>query len=293
MFRKKWIRDYLTFSRRDRVGIMALVFLVAAAYYLPLLFPKPAPVTLQELHLAKEQLDSLPAPAGTAMTEDVFTSGPTITGQLFDFDPNTLDADGWRRLGLREKTIGTILKYRAKGGRFRQPGDLAKIWGLPPGFYERVREHVRIAEAPGGYPRAIPGTRKQEMGVINVNTADSTQLVALPGIGPALASRIIGFRNRLGGFYSVDQVRETYGLPDSVFVKLAPRLSVDGNVNTININTATKEELKQHPYVRWKLANAIVEYRNQHGNFTETEQLKKIAIITDEQLRKLAPYVQL
>src|SRR5262249_21223 len=107
-----------------------------------------------------------------------------------------------------------------------------------------------------------------------------------------LASRIINFRQRLGGFYSTEQIKEIYGLQDSVFQKIKNLLRL-GNVITkkININTASKEELKSHPYIRWNLANAIVEYRNEHGNFTSVSDLRNIAVITDEAYEKIVHYV--
>ncbi|HET9826396.1 MAG TPA: helix-hairpin-helix domain-containing protein, partial [Chitinophagaceae bacterium] len=127
--------------------------------------------------------------------------------------------------------------------------------------------------------------------LVEINAADTTAFIALPGVGGKLASRIINFRDKLGGFYSVNQVGETYGLPDSTFAKIKPLLKLeDPSVKKFNINTATKDDLKSHPYFRWSLANAIVEYRNQHGNFSSVEDLKKIAVITEEIFRKIKPY---
>ena len=118
--------------------------------------------------------------------------------------------------------------------------------------------------------------------------------IALPGIGNKLALRIVNFRDKLGGFYSIDQIGETYGLPDSVFRKIKPFLKLETNlVKKININTATKDEMKSHPYIKWNLANAIVEYRNQHGNFSSLEDLKKISLITTEVFDKIKFYLVL
>ena len=102
--------------------------------------------------------------------------------------------------------------------------------------------------------------------MVDVNTADTTAFVALPGIGSKLALRIVNFRDKLGGFYSVDQIAEIYGLPDSSFQRIKHLLKLDNpSIKKININTASKDEMKLHPYFKWNLANAIVEYRNQHG----------------------------
>jgi competence protein ComEA len=125
-----------------------------------------------------------------------------------------------------------------------------------------------------------------------VNEADSTAFSTVPGIGSRLANRIIGFREKLGGFYSADQIGETYNLPDSTFQKIKPFLKTgDKTVKKININTADASTLKTHPYIRWNLANAIVQYRTQHGNYKSVDDLKQIAIITPEIFQKISPYL--
>jgi competence ComEA-like helix-hairpin-helix protein len=137
-------------------------------------------------------------------------------------------------------------------------------------------------------------SKNQANNFIDVNSADTAAFIALPGIGSKLASRIINFRDKLGGFYSIDQIGEIYGLPDSTFQKIKPYLKLEKiELKKININTATKDEMKSHPYIKWALANAIVEYRNQHGNFSSLEDLKKISLITDELFNKLEHYLGL
>lgn len=217
-------------------------------------------------------------------------------GTMFNFDPNTLSAEGWKKLGLRDKTIATILNFRNKGGKFREAADIKKIWGLFPDEAERLLPYVQIA-APAATvyenSKASDNTTKYVPTVVSVeiNTADSTGFIALPGIGSKLSNRIINFRNKLGGFYNVEQVKETFGLPDSVFQKIKPMLQVRSEVKKININIATLEELKMHPYIKYHLANALVQYRVQHGNYQSVEDIRKIMILTEENFQKLKPYL--
>ena len=104
--------------------------------------------------------------------------------------------------------------------------------------------------------------------------------------------RIVNFREKLGGFYSIEQVRETYGLPDSTYQKIKLNLKLDNSeVKKININNASVEDLKSHPYIRYNIANAIIAYRKEHGSFSAISDLKKIMIITDEVYQKIAPYL--
>jgi competence ComEA-like helix-hairpin-helix protein len=127
---------------------------------------------------------------------------------------------------------------------------------------------------------------------IDVNTADTTAFIALPGIGSKLASRIVNYRDKLGGFYKIEQLGETYGIADSVFQKIKPRL-VLGNpaVKQININTADAATLKVNPYIRWNIANAIFQFRQQHGNFNNVADLKKIMLIDEQTFNKISPYL--
>src|SRR6185436_20843184 len=105
--------------------------------------------------------------------------------------------------------------------------------------------------------------------IIDINTADTTAFISLPGIGSKLAVRIVTFREKLGGFYSVLQIGETFGLPDSTFQKIKQYLKLENTtIKKININTATVDELKAHPYIKWSIANPIVAYRNEHGRFS-------------------------
>jgi competence ComEA-like helix-hairpin-helix protein len=129
---------------------------------------------------------------------------------------------------------------------------------------------------------------------VEINEADTSAFISLPGIGSKLSQRIIAFRNKLGGFYSVDQVGETYFLADSTFQKIKPFLFLrNTSVNRFNINTATVDEMKGHPYIKYNLANAIVEYRKQHGNYNSVEAIKKIMMVSDEVYRKAAPYLSI
>jgi DNA uptake protein ComE-like DNA-binding protein len=128
--------------------------------------------------------------------------------------------------------------------------------------------------------------------IVQINRADSAAWEALPGIGPALAARILRFRDKLGGFYAVGQVAETYGLPDSTFKKIQASLRLDsGSLKKLNINQMDEKSLAQHPYIRYKLARQIVQYRSVHGPFSRPEDLYNIPLVDDSIYRKLEKYI--
>lgn len=223
----------------------------------------------------------------------------TMHTNLFYFDPNTIDAAGWKKLGVKESTIHTIQHYLSKNGRFRNPEDIRKIWGINATLAGRLIPYVSIKDSSALINSRISGTginnsyKKPSYKQVDINQSDTVAWMELPGIGAKLSARIIHFREKLGGFYSIEQVGETFGLPDSVFQKIRPMLVLDRNeLKQVNINTATFEELKQHPYIRYQLATQIIQYRKQHGNFSKSSDLKKIMTVTDSLFLKLEAYLQ-
>lgn len=308
----KWpqfVEDYLRFSKKDRIGLLCLVALIILIILLPMIFRKHEPLSLKETRVLSAAIDTL----NTKQTQqynkdekDDYTASfyqyePSVESnaatEVFLFDPNTLPKEGWKRLGLKDRTIQTIEKYRTKGGRFYKVEDLQKIWGLPNGFYERIKEYVQIKNANTSREEKFITTSysktEKKSWNIEINSADATALEELPGIGNKLAARIVNFRDKLGGFYSLEQIGETYGLTDSVFQKIKSFLHANGDVRKLSVNTATKDELKVHPYIKWNLANAIVEYRNQHGSYKSLDDLKNIAAMDEMTFNKIVHYLNL
>lgn len=147
------------------------------------------------------------------------------------------------------------------------------------------------------YPVTVYSDKNQpltkETIVIELNSADSIQLVKIDGVWPALAGRIIKRRNYLGGYITVEQLKEVYGLNDEVFMKISPQIIIDPtNISKININKATIEDLKSHPYIDYKVANSIYMIRQNHGFYKNIEDIKKSDLINDELFSKIAPYLK-
>jgi len=316
---KEKLTGYLTLSRKERNEVLLLGIFIISLFLLPFILPASAHPPLNPADTAwivamkkleqkqasnphgsgssQENPDRFPARSGFGHTAQPGTSS------LFAFDPNTLNEAGWQQLGLRVKTIKTILNYLSKGGKFRKPEDLQRVYGLFPDEYERLKPFIRIAgterEAttfrnpdkwPETKPATIPSAKKYLS--VEINTADTSAWIALPGIGSKLAQRIVLFREKLGGFYAVSQVAETFGLADSVFRKIELLLKLEvKTLRKININTATAEELKAHPYLKWNVINAILAYRKEHGFFRKTDDLKQVMAVTDEVFGRMAPYL--
>jgi DNA uptake protein ComE-like DNA-binding protein len=293
-------KDYFTFTRKERIGIYVLIALIAICITLPQFF-KTATFSEEVRVEAMQIQEARPTAARQHETRrpeynEVYyePEKETMPATLFPFDPNTLDAAGWKKLGINDRTVRTIQHYLAKGGQFRNAGDLQKMYSLKKTDFDRLLPYIKIAAPAPLYNPGKPPVKyaKAPPPIIDINQADTAAFIALPGIGSKLANRIVNFRQKLGGFYSVQQVGETFGLPDSTFQLIQPRLQCGAaGLQKININTADANTLKQHPYIRWNIANAIVQYRQQHGLFHSPEELQQIVLITPELYQKIAMYV--
>ena len=245
------------------------------------------------------------SPAGEQAAAATASSTPSrdteTAALLFPFDPNTLSGDSLQLLGIRGRTVRNLLKYREKGGRFYKKDDLRKIYGLRAATYERLAPYVRIPESPAPKVAAVQEastaastapvfTRSAGPAVIDINRAGPEEWQQLRGIGPAYARRICSFRDKLGGFVSVNQVAETYGLPDSTFQQLQPKFRLSPVFRKINVNTADAAGLQDHPYLSWKQANAIVAYRNQHGAFSSVDEVARVRALPADLHRKMRGY---
>jgi competence ComEA-like helix-hairpin-helix protein len=248
MKKDSW-KDYLSFTGKERIAITILLVIVGAFIVLPYLYApqisKPVidEKTQQQIAALEQgnrhetnKEDSDENNNSVVFAPSQTNTQPAQQTALFYFDPNTLDADGWKHLGLKDKTIQTILNYRSKGGQFRKPEDIRKIYGLKNEDADRLIPYVKLEPSQSSlsakteiksdtsgkqntYIKPKPSYKK-----IDINTATAEEWKALPGIGDVLANRIVKFRNKLHGFSSVEDIKKTYGLPDSTYQKILPLL---------------------------------------------------------------------
>lgn len=216
-----------------------------------------------------------------------------LTIQLKPFNPNEATEQQWIDMGVKEKTAKSIRKYLEKGGSFKDPDDLSKIWGLSNRQFQELKPFVRISQLPSKQTIVV-GKKANRQQLIELNAADSQQLERLPRIGPAMARRIIAYRIRLGGFIEIGQLREVWGIQDSVFEAIQSYFTVDAKkITLIDINTESLEALRLHPYFGYRTAQALIAYRNQHGNFNSLEEIQQIISIDEKIYRKIMQYLTL
>lgn len=215
------------------------------------------------------------------------------------FDPNTADSSQLRSLGLPVFMVRNILKYRLKGGVFRKPEDFSRIYGLTADQYKSLSPYIVIGEAyqlrnsdtiikVDSQPRFTPVLKYPEGTIIELNTADTASLKKIPGIGSGFAAQIVQYRRRLGGFYSVRQLQEIRHLNDQVnrWFRIDTTM-----IRKIPINRSSIERLRNHPYMNFYKAKAILEYRRMWGKIEGLSQLSMFEEFTEEDLQRLSPYL--
>lgn len=222
---------------------------------------------------------------------------------LSPFDPNTADSITFCRLGLPGWMARNILRYRAHGGKFRTPADFRKIYGLTDEQYNALLPYIRITPAadtmkPDGkhVPQllvradsdSLPRIVKYTAGtVIELNAADTVELKKIPGIGSGIARLIVGYRQRLGGFYSIEQLREIS--LDSE--QLRPWLSIDTTlIRRIDLNRVGVEQLRNHPYINFYQAKAIVEWRKKNGPLRNLKPFVLYEEFSEEDMERIGRY---
>ncbi len=210
------------------------------------------------------------------------------------FDPNTATEEELLKLGIATKPVRTILNFRSKGGSFRKKEDFQKIFGISEEDYQTLEPYIHIQNsAPKETPTAakISTISEKTITSLDINQSTPEDWQKIKGIGPSYAKRIVAWREKLGGFSQLQQVGETYGLPDSVFQKIRPILQVSPILKTISINSILVEDLQKHPYFNFKQAKAISNYRINHGPFKNWSDLQKVRALSAETLEKIKPYI--
>ncbi|QNK62130.1 helix-hairpin-helix domain-containing protein [Pedobacter sp. PAMC26386] len=294
---RKWLSIYFNFSKREYNGLMVMIVLIGMIRAAPFVYDvfveeqwdlKAEKAAINELVLIRRKKEK----AAYDQHESI-SSGKS---RLFRFDPNHIGAADWQLLGLSAKQAAVILRYRKKGGRYRQKEDLQKMYVISPEMYVKLLPYIYIEETGEQELRksnpAYIHPAKQPLILVPLNTADTLQLLEVKGIGPAFARRIFNYRKRLGGFCKKEQLLEVYGLDSLKYFEIKDQLNLDEQALTrINLNTALFDDLKNHPYLKYKQINAIIQFRKQHGNYSNIADLKKVAILSAETIEKLAPYI--
>lgn len=286
-----WWMAWFTFTRRERNGVLTLSvilfvlqsFLVYRHFIQPDI--RPAIINKREFNAFNS------AETGKNRSEKEMKhnskSLPVLNSHI---DPNTFDEAEWIRQGLSPGQAAVVMRWRSSGRVFRKKEDVQQMKFIPPRVYANLAPWISI-QAVKDFPSAMQKTFSRDLKKsIDLNTADTVLLCDLPFIGPGRARTIWKFRERLGGFYSVDQLKEVKTLPDSVFVIIRPKVEVLSPVyRKIDLNTLN--DSLYHPYFNRSLVRMIIAYRTQNGFYKDPTDIRKLPLVDEDLWRKIAPYI--
>lgn len=205
------------------------------------------------------------------------------------FNPNYVDRNDLLAMGFNSYQTGNLIRYRESGGKFLKPEDLLKIYGIDTALFYSVVQYIEISEE-NISDRAVRDLSK--IAKIEINMADSSGLVMLHGIGPVFASRILKYRNLLGGFHNKRQLLEVYGINNELFSDISDMIETDTSlIKKIRINFADYSELIRHPYIEKEHASAILNYRQKNGPYKTEEQLVVYGLTDTAAFKRIRPYI--
>jgi DNA uptake protein ComE-like DNA-binding protein len=211
----------------------------------------------------------------------------------FKFNPNTISLEQWTLLGIKKYTGIRIKKYLDKGGEFKVKSDFSKIYGISAKDFSLLKPYILLPDTlvKPIFNHHYPSKQVSLPEIQDLNRMEVESLDKFQGIGEVLATRIVKYRNKLGGYFELSQLLEVYGLSEEVYLKMTPLLKVDqSNLIKIDINHVSIKDLGSHPYIGYKNAKLIVNYRLQHGDFHAFGDVLLIKELDLKNLSKAAPY---
>lgn len=317
------IKDYFSFSKKEQRGLIILLGLMLLSalinIFMPRLIPEkefdiaPFQREVEEFTASVAKLDSTREIKPKRFSNDQKAEneeGPFLTAFLaspFYFDPNELSEEQWTNMGMNPKIMRNILRYREKGGTFRDKEGFRKIYGMDDSIFAVLDPYLRfkpVEKAPSSSyfkyndkkDSIKPGNKyakyEPDTVMVELNTADSASLLALNGIGPSYAGRIIRYRDRLGGFYRKEQLLDINGMDSIRYKQFMEQVMVDSLlIRKININSVTFKELLKHPYFEYYLVKAVFNYKDDIKAYDSVGQLRKIPVMYEELYQKISPYL--
>ena len=286
MWGRFW-REYLGYPKKERRGIYVLLtMLMFVAFY----------------NIIEHQLWStdLALPTITVSTFEATFESNKIRNNVakkFRDKPvfiDTASVAALAAIGFSKYQATIIFNYLKKGGAIYTVKDLAKIYSIDQKTIDLTQSKIIFSDSASrkSQPKTNPFFVKKVLKKVELNSCDSAALDSVFYMSSYLAGRLINYRNRLGGFFELAQIQLIYGIDTTVYAKIANHLSLDTtNIKRIDLNKVSLERLAQHPYIGFKLAKVMVNYRAQHGEFKSKSDLKKIILINEEIFRKIERYI--
>lgn len=290
---KHLFREYFTYSKRERTGVLVLLSIIVLLLAFLAASRSMNSSAKYDFTAFRNELRTLDSSGLTSAGEQPVAYGSKPFSEksssvLFTFDPNTASPDELQRLGLSPKQAMAVIAFRQKGGSFTSKEDFEELHVITPELYESLEPYIFI---PHETESADPSSDPDDV-IVNINLADSSEIVKVRAVEPWLARNILRLRNALGGFISKQQLMEVRGMTEQKFDLISSRMKIDSTaIKKINVNTCTTEQLSKHPYVSFNVARALVNFRTVHGVFRSPSDLRKCDLVTPEIFARMEPYI--
>lgn len=314
---QKFLQEAFSFTQNEARGsllllLLLIVFVVLMNISDVIFVGSPPEITIEQI----QKLDSSITILDKRTNTKYYASSKKTSTKKFPFDPNTSSVPTLISLGFPPYLAERIEKYRNKGGKFKKAEDLQKIYGFPPSLWNELAPFMQFnassTSVNSSYQQnqTFNSTQKNQTNLtsneqqvaavierpnsksktirFDLNTADTTQLKLLPGIGSGYAKRIIAFREKLGGFLHVEQVSETYQLSELAVQSITEQCIIQKEIRKISINKIDKIT---HPYLTYAQANSLISYRKQHGFYKSEQDLRAVKTLDENTIQRILPYL--
>lgn len=301
----KNLKELFSFTHNERIGVAVLFVILLIVFAYPYIVSKSDidDEGFEEFKLMVDEFENNKIKSETLETPVKSEQNPQIKRKkdTFEFDPNTADENTFVRLGFSQKQAAAIINYRNKGVNFKTASDFKKIYIVSDDDFKRLEPYIKIKSSVNQQSEKAENlnyTSKNSTSMratvfVEINSADTTELKKLRGIGSYYARLIVDYRNKLGGFADINQLKEIKGIDDERFSMFSNQVKIDiSDINKLNINKLTSKELALHPYINSYVARGIEQYRNLEGKIENLQQLVKEKILTDKQAEKLKHYIE-
>ncbi len=287
-------------SKRNRRAILALIVLVVIVSFLPRLLAGAAhfedtDISFEELKITESNLVERQEFWAKKKRKKIDKNAykKRFKKPKSKFDPNTYTQSDWMALGLSEKQAAIVVKLSERG--FNSNADLKRIYVLPEPAYELLKDSTF-------YPNPISilsdqrkeKTEDKKKFHVSLNSGTEDDFLKIRGIGPYFSKRIVGYREKLGGYTHKEQLLELWKMDLIKYQEIEEFIVLnDEPIRKLSINTATLDDLSSHPYISFNVANSIVKMREQTGKYTELKEIKRSKLIDEVTFVKIEPYLTL
>jgi len=303
---KSLVRNHFGFSRAETNGMVLLFPTILLTIFSPFLFNQFFSLSNQEEFFDQKNAlkwqKELEANILVANNTNAQPLKPKKTikkiFRQFEFNPNSVTHKQLLELGFNKRIANNWLKFVKSGGRFYEMKHLSKIYGMDENRLKSLSDYIQFDKkeikeySKEDSKKPFQKTFKIVIQEKNLNATSANDLKQISGIGEKLSTRIIKFRDRLGGFHELNQLNDVYGLDSLVIEKITENFHLTDSLSKIDINHISEKDLSKHPYISYKIARVIVNYRQQHGVFKNGSDLLKIHIIDKGLLAKITPYLR-